>query len=96
MSEILSINVSLPKTVPYRGKDMTTGIYKTPIDGAVMLRELNLDGDGQADLKAHGGVNKAAYVYSYDNYTHWANELGRDDLTYGQFGENFTVTGMLE
>ena len=47
MSELLSINVSAPKTVPYRDGTMTTGIYKESIQGAVMLRELNLDGDGQ-------------------------------------------------
>ena len=96
MSELLSINVSMPKTVPYRDETMTTGIYKQPIEGAVMLRELNLDGDGQADLKAHGGIYKAAYVYSTDNYAYWREQLNRDDFTYGQFGENFTVTGMLE
>jgi len=94
--KLLSIQVSKPKTVPYRNDEMTTGIFKEPIEGRVMLRQLNLDGDGQADLQAHGGIYKAVYVYPHENYAYWADELDRDDLRYGQFGENFTVEGMLE
>ena len=94
--KILSVNVSLPKEVPYRGKIITTGIFKEPVEGRVTLRSSNLDGDGQADLVAHGGVYKAAYVYSIENYDYWERELGRTDFTFGQFGENFTVEGMLE
>ena len=94
--KLLSVNVSLPKEVPYVGQMTTTGIFKEPVSGRVMLRTLNLDGDGQADLKAHGGMYKAAYVYSMENYDYWTRELGRADFTFGQFGENFTVEGMLE
>jgi MOSC domain-containing protein YiiM len=93
---LLSVNVSMPKEVPYKGKTVTTGIFKEPVGGRVMLREFNLDGDGQADLKAHGGPHKAVYVYSIENYDYWKSELGRDDFTFGQFGENFTVEGMLD
>jgi MOSC domain-containing protein YiiM len=57
---------------------------------------MNLDGDGQADLTAHGGIYKAAYVYSTENYDYWKRELGRTDFAFGQFGENFTVEGMPE
>lgn len=92
--KLLSVNVSLPKEVPYMGKTTTTGIFKEPVRGRVMLRTLNLDGDGQADLKAHGGTYKAAYVYSIENYDYWKRELGRPDFSFGQFGENFTVEGM--
>ena len=94
--KILSVNVSLPKEVPYRGTIITTGIFKESVEGRVTLRSSNLDGDGQADLVAHGGVYKAAYVYSIENYDYWERELGRTDFTFGQFGENFTVEGMLE
>ncbi|MCZ6660877.1 MAG: MOSC domain-containing protein [bacterium] len=94
--KLLSVNVSLAKEVPYKGKTITTGIFKEPVEGRVMLRELNLDGDGQADLKAHGGTYKSVYVYSIENYNYWKRELGRDDFTFGQFGENFTVEGMLD
>lgn len=94
--KLLSVNVSLPKEVPYMGKTTTTGIFKEPVRGRIMLRTLNLDGDGQADLKAHGGMYKAAYVYSIENYDYWKRELGRTDFSFGQFGENFTVEGMLD
>ena len=93
---ILSVNVSLPKIVEYRGEKVETGIFKEPVAGRVMLRKLNLDGDGQADLRVHGGVDKAVYVYSVENYEYWKHELGRDDFSYGQFGENFTVDGMTD
>ena len=94
--KLVSIQVSKPKFVDYRGDVLATGIYKEPIEGRVMLRELNLDGDGQADLQAHGGTYKAVYCYPQEHYAYWSNELNRDDLTNGQFGENFTVEGMLE
>ena len=94
--KLLSVNVSLPKEVPYRGKTVTTGIFKEPVNGRVMLRTLNLDGDGQADLVGHGGIHKAAYAYSIENYDLWKRELGRTDFAFGQFGENFTVEGMPE
>ena len=53
-----------------------------------------MDGDDQADRSGHGGIHKAVYVYSTENYEYWKRALGREDLPYGQFGENFTVEGM--
>ena len=93
---ILSVNVSLPKIVEYKGDKVETGIFKEPVADRVMVRKLNLDGDRQADLSVHGGENKAVYVYSIENYEYWKLELGRDDFTYGQFGENLTVEGMTD
>ncbi len=93
---ILSVNVSLPKIVDYRGEKVETGIFKEPVADRLMVRVLNLDGDRQADLRVHGGADKAVYVYSIENYEYWKHELGRDDLTYGQFGENLTVEGMTD
>ena len=61
--KIISVNVSMPKTVDHEGRKVSTGIYKEPVDGRIMIRKLNLDGDGQADLSVHGGVYKAVYVY---------------------------------
>jgi MOSC domain-containing protein YiiM len=76
--KLLSVNVSLPEEVPHERETVSTGIFKDPVDGRVMLRAMNLDGDGQADLENHGGVYQAAYVYSVENYDHWRHELGWD------------------
>ena len=92
---VVSVNVAHPRSVSYRGKQVQTGIFKTPVTGPVMVRRLNLDGDQQADLRVHGGPDKAVYVYSALNYDLWRTEFDRD-LPYGQFGENLTVTGLLE
>lgn len=94
--KLFSVNVSLPKEVPHKGKKVTTGIFKEPVSGRVMLRTLNLDGDAQVDRENHGGVYKAVYAYSIEHYDYWKRELGRRDFTAGQFGENFTAQGMLE
>ena len=91
-----SVSISMPKEVPHDGKTVTTGIFKERVEGRVMLRRLNLEGDGQADLWGHGGAFRAVYAYSHENYDYWARELGRDDFAIGQFGENFTVEGMLD
>ncbi len=94
--KLISVNVSLPKDVQHNGQTIRTGIFKEPVNERVMLRALNLDGDGQADLVGHGGTYKAVYVYSIENYDYWKQELGREDFTMGQFGENFTVEEMLD
>ena len=94
--KLLSVNVSLPKEITVRNRTVRTGIFKKPVEGRVAVRKLNIDGDGQADLIGHGGEFRAALVYSFENYTYWERELGRSDFTFGQFGENFTVEGMLD
>ena len=93
---ILSLNVGLPREVSWQGKLVTTGIFKEPVKGPVMLRTLNLDGDQQADLTVHGGVNKAVYAYPSEHYAYWRTELPGVDLPWGMFGENFTIEGLLE
>jgi len=93
---LLSINVSRPKTVEHRGKQISTGIFKTPIEGRRMVRNTSIDGDGQADLTVHGGVNKAVYVFPFEHYSWYRNLLERRDLDFGYFGENLTTDGLLE
>ena len=93
---LISVNVGLPRPVPYQDGIVSTGIYKESVAGPVWVRRLNLDGDGQADLKVHGGEHKAVYAYPLEHYAFWSRELGRNDLGYGQFGENLTVEGLLE
>ena len=95
IGHLLSINVAQPQKVAYRGTKVATGIYKLPIEGPVMVRTLGIDGDAQADLKVHGGVDKAVYLYAQENYDLWSAELGKP-LAPGHFGENLTVTGLLE
>jgi len=94
--KILSLNVGLPREVTWQGKVVTTGIFKEPVKAPVMLRRLNLDGDGQADLTVHGGVSKAIYAYPSEHYGYWRKELPGVDLPWGMFGENFTTEGLLE
>jgi MOSC domain-containing protein YiiM len=94
--KILSVNVGLPREVSWQGKLVTTGIFKEPVNTPVMLRALNLDGDQQADLTVHGGVDKAVYAYPSEHYGYWRTELPGLDLPWGMFGENFTTEGLLE
>lgn len=94
--ELISLNVGLPRNVIWKGRTVTTGIYKEPVAGAVPLRKLNLDGDRQADLSVHGGPAKAVYAYPSEHYAYWRSELGRPELTWGMFGENFTTEGLSE
>jgi ferredoxin-NADP reductase/MOSC domain-containing protein YiiM len=94
MAHLLSVNVGLPRDVAWQGKTVHTAIWKLPVEGARMVRRLNIDGDGQGDLAGHGGERRAVYVYQIDSYRYWQNQLGRDDFAYGQFGENFTVEGL--
>ena len=94
--KIVSVNVGLPREVTWQGKPVTTGIFKEPVSGPVMMRKLNLDGDGQADLTVHGGASKAVYAYSSEHYGYWRTELPGLDLPWGMFGENFTTQGLFE
>ena len=93
---MVSVNVGLPREVSWQGKLVTTGIFKKPVSGPMMMRTLNLDGDGQADLTVHGGASKAVYAYPSEHYDYWRAELPGVDLPWGMFGENFTTEGLLE
>jgi MOSC domain-containing protein YiiM len=94
--KLISVCVGLPREVRWKGKSVTTGIFKQPVNGRVMLRRLNLDGDRQADLTVHGGVEKAVYAYPMEHYAYWRQELPDEDLFWGAFGENLTIEGLLE
>jgi ferredoxin-NADP reductase/MOSC domain-containing protein YiiM/ferredoxin len=96
VGRLLSVNVGLPKDIEWEGRTVHTGIWKSPVDGPQMVRRLNIDGDGQGDLQGHGGVNRAVYVYQIESFHYWEKFLKRDDFSYGQFGENFTVEGLAD
>jgi MOSC domain-containing protein YiiM len=94
--KLLSVNCGLPREVVWRGRHVTTSIYKEPVEGRIALRTLNLDGDRQSDLTVHGGKDKAVYFYPVEHYAYWSAELPGTPLPFGVFGENFTVEGFLE
>ena len=94
--KLLSVNVGRPAEIPWRGGTLRTGIYKRPVGGRLRLERHNLEGDGQADLQNHGGPHQAVYAYAQEHYAWWARQLERDDLRPGHFGENLTVSGLLE
>lgn len=92
---ILSLNVGMPIDVPFQDGMVATGIFKSPVADRRAVRRLGIEGDGQADLSVHGGVDKAVYVYSSDSYDWWMTDLGHP-LQPGEFGENITVTGFAD
>jgi ferredoxin-NADP reductase/MOSC domain-containing protein YiiM len=96
MPRLLSVNVGLPRDVTWNGKTVRTSVWKSPVTGRRMVRKLDIDGDAQADLAGHGGEHRAVFVYQMDSYHHWERFLGRSDFIFGQFGENFTVEGLVD
>jgi MOSC domain-containing protein YiiM len=94
--KLVSLNVGVPRVVMSNGDPVSTGIFKKPVAGRVMLRTLNLDGDKQADLSVHGGPSKAVYAYPSEHYEYWKREFPQMQLPWGMFGENFTTAGMFE
>jgi len=101
-STLCSIQVGTPQSygfddaVDAHDQPWTTGFFKTGIEGRVFADKTNLAGDGQADLKNHGGVDKAVLAYSADHYSKWRQELDKPDLPHGAFGENLTIAGLNE
>ena len=93
---IVSVNVGLPRDVAWQGRTVRTAVWKKPVTGRIFAGRLNLNGDGQADLRAHGGEQRALLVYQLESYRYWASYLGRSDLVAGNFGENLTVEGLAD
>jgi len=93
---LLSVNVGLPRDVPWKGRTVHTGVWKNPVTGSCRVGRLNLDGDGQGDLAGHGGEHRAVFVYQIESYRYWQEQLKRNDFVYGQFGENFTIEGLAD
>ena len=94
--KLIAVSVGLPRQVSWKGKPVMTGIFKQPIQNRVMLRSLNLEGDGQADLKVHGNIDKAVYAYPAEHYADWQQELPDVEFPWGAFGENLTIAGLSE
>ncbi len=94
--KLVSVFVGRPVTVNWKEKAVSTSFFKQPVQGRVKVRTLNLDGDEQADLTVHGGINKAVYAYPSEHYAYWRHALPEIDIPWGTFGENLTVEGLLE
>src|SRR5271167_1267019 len=97
-ARLLSVNVGLPRDIMWQGRMVHTAVWKEPVQGRRIVRRLNIDGDGQGDLKGHGGEHRAVFVYQIDSYRYWREQLKKPDLgdpkSFGQFGENFTIEGL--
>lgn len=93
---LVAVSVGQPRDFDWQGRTLRTGIAKAPVAGRVAAGTLGLDGDAQADLTVHGGVDKAVYAYDALNTAYWRSQLGRPELGPGCFGENLTVTGLPE
>ena len=92
--KLVSVNTGLPREVTWHGTIVSTAIFKEPVKGRVILHKLDLEGDGQADLRVHGGEHKAVYCYPLAHYDYWKKELPGRELPMGVFGENFTIDGI--
>ncbi|MBA4495060.1 MOSC domain-containing protein [Paenactinomyces guangxiensis] len=101
-ASLLMIHVGLPKTIGVENtpdqmdRPWRSGIFKSPVEGPVWVGRTNVEGDGQADLKNHGGPDKAVLAYSADHYAVWKQELQLPDFHYGALGENFTIANQTE
>src|SRR5262252_9289050 len=96
MAQLLSVNVGVPRDIEWKAKTVHTAVWKDAVRGRRQVGRLNIDSDGQGDLQGHGGEHRAVFVYQIDSYRYWERELARDDFSYGQFGENFTVEGLAD
>ena len=94
--KVISVNVGRPRIVLWKGTQVSTGIFKSPVEGPIELKQLNLCGDRQADLSVHGGPYKAVYAYPSEHYSYWRQQLPQADLPWGAFGENLTTEGLFE
>jgi MOSC domain-containing protein YiiM len=94
--QVISVNVGQPREVVWKGQTVLTGIFKEPVESRLAVRRLNLEGDRQADLTVHGGPEKAVYAYPSEYYDFWRNQFPEMDLPWGMFGENLTITGLLD
>lgn len=94
--KVYSINVGKPSEIIWKGKKSKSGIYKYPVEGKIYVSSTNLEGDGQGNLKVHGGIDKAIYVYPHEHYRYWEEQFTEMDIPIGMFGENLTTDGLNE
>jgi len=93
VATVLSVNVGRAREFDYNGRPAKSAIWKSPVAGRIAARGVNLEGDDQADRKAHGGLDKSVYAYAIEDLRWWEEKLGRS-LQYAEFGENLTTEGV--
>ena len=93
LPRVLSVNVGSVRTLEWRGRAITTGIWKQPVSGRIALRGVNFIGDDQADRTVHGGPDKAVYAYAREDYDYWRDEE-QVETSPGLFGDNLTTEGL--
>jgi MOSC domain-containing protein YiiM len=96
LMQVISVNVGQPRELVLKGQTVVTGIFKEAVEGRIAVGRLNLEGDRQADLTVHGGLEKAIYAYPAEHYSFWREQFPEMELPWGMFGENLTITGLLE
>lgn len=94
--KVISTNISQPTTFIWKGKEVTTGIYKKPTDVPIYLGKADVRGDEVSDRKVHGGEFKACYLFSANHYPYWQNLYPNLEWTYGMLGENVTIENLTE
>jgi len=94
--KLLSVNIGSLGEILRNGKKVKSGIYKQPVKGPIKVHSLGLEGDYQANKKLHGGIEKAICIYPVEHFKFWRNELGKPDISFGDFGENLTTFGLIE
>lgn len=94
--KLLSVQVGQPKRVRYKGREVSTSIYKYPVEGSIKVSSMGLEGDTQSDLKVHGGAFKAVYAYPTEHLAYWQEVVPGHTYSYGAFGENLSTEGLLE
>lgn len=94
--KITSTNIAKPTTIIWNGKEVTTGIYKKPVNHRILLGNQGVENDEISDRNVHGGEFKACYLFSADHYDYWKKLYPNLDWEYGMFGENLTISGMNE
>jgi MOSC domain-containing protein YiiM len=95
MGRVASVNVGQPRQISVRrGRPLMSAIFKEPVEGRRRAEGVALEGDAQADLRVHGGADKAIYAYASEDIAWWAGQLGREEVGPGWFGENLTLEGV--
>ncbi|MGW9685666.1 MOSC domain-containing protein [Flagellimonas sp. 2504JD1-5] len=94
--KVISTNIGKPTPITWNGQESTTGIFKYPVNQPIILETESVSNDNISDRKVHGGIYKACYLFSADQYPYWKKKYSNLDWDWGMFGENLTVEGLDE